>query len=92
MNGNGNPVKVMQTTEEFPDGFVECQTCCARYCSKEVYFITHRPPYEFRCNCGPQGLYLRWKIEKHLNPAAQVQEPPTLWQRLGRILRKIGGG
>lgn len=73
---------------EFPHGFVECRTCGARYCSRKVYEITHRAPYEFRCSCGPQGLYLRWKVEGSLHPEAVKQrEGGFMWS-----VRKFFGG
>jgi len=52
---------------EFPYGWAQCEKCKTKYCSREVYRITHEPPYEFRCKvCPPgEGLYLRWKAEKH---------------------------
>ena len=53
---------------EFKHGFVQCDTCKDKYCSLEVYFITHAPPYEFRCKCGPEGLYLRWRLERGEEP------------------------
>lgn len=73
---------------EFKHGFVQCNTCKAKYCSLNVYFITHAPPYEFRCPCGPEGLYLRWKVEKSQIPEAlKMRWAQRLKQRVTQLIR-----
>jgi hypothetical protein len=84
----GGLKQAINTTPEFPHGFVECRTCGARYCALKVYEITHRDPFVFRCDCGPQGLYLRWKVETSQHPAAVLSRG----ERWRQGIRKFFGG